>query len=950
MNSSLEIRRTVRALCLGGASTLSIGALSAPALAADDSQPMEEIIVSGLRASLQKSLDIKKSEVGVVDAISSEDIGKFPDSNVAAAMMRIPGVTVSRGATVVGGVPTSTGDATQVTVRGFGPTFNETLFDGRRVATGIGNRGFDFSAVGADFISQVNVLKTPDATLSAGAIGATVNILYPKPFDHPGLRTAASVNYSKSDGAGSASPTIGALFSDTFAGDTFGVLADFIYTHHKSSANHVNVQGWEGTLFKPSQLAGGPAPTPGEAGSVVGWFIQDYGIYQELNDEQRVDGRLVLQFRPSDNLEVTLNDNYAKDRMVTHQWGYSSWFNGGSLQQITQSPNGTVTDFVQAGSPTDFQGQINQSALLTNDTGLNLKWKVSDRSSYEFDYDHAVAKLNPDGETGLDVDVGYGPSGPGGTNGTDIGVTGICAGCVPYVTNYGPNNDKAQFINNGLIGSHVLPMTRNENVDTINQFKLAGTYAEDKTRIGYGVSYMTDRQELNGYSTFANNNWQAYSGYGPASNNAGGVALDQSWFTGSFSTAGFLNGFNSSNLPPNILKFDPITVLKYLNSLNGVGANPSANFNGTYQLAYDSGAHEVVEEHVAAFFLNFATELSIADRPLKVNAGVREERTTLFTEGNGQLPTALTVQPGDHTAFIVTKTAPGLVRGSNAYNFLLPNLDLNYSLTDKLKARVDVSRSLTRPPLANIKPTLDVPDGQRVGALKANGNNSGLLPFLSDNIDLGLEYYYARNSYVSGDAFIKDVTNFIVGGTRTSSINGVIDPTTGAVAQFAITSQVNGPSAQVRGFEFAVQHVFGDSGFGLQANATFVNTNRPYNAGDISLSGFAVTGLANSWNVVGFWEKYGWMARLAVNHRNEYLDHFGQQQNNSLFGSEPTFVDAATYVDFSGGYEINRNFSITVEGLNLTNETYSTHGRFQDQVLDIVDNGRRYSLGVHVKF
>jgi outer membrane receptor protein involved in Fe transport len=99
-------------------------------------------------------------------------------------MQRIPGVTISRGTSMLGGVPTSTGTATQITVRGFGPTFNETLYDGRKVSSGAG-RAFDFSSVGADFVSQIDIMKSPDATLSSGAIGATVNIKFPKPFAIP---------------------------------------------------------------------------------------------------------------------------------------------------------------------------------------------------------------------------------------------------------------------------------------------------------------------------------------------------------------------------------------------------------------------------------------------------------------------------------------------------------------------------------------------------------------------------------------------------------------------------------------------------------------------------------------------------------------------------------------------------------------------------------------------
>jgi TonB-dependent receptor len=250
--------------------------------------------------------------------------------------------------------------------------------------------------------------------------------------------------------------------------------------------------------------------------------------------------------------------------------------------------------------------------------------------------------------------------------------------------------------------------------------------------------------------------------------------------------------------------------------------------------------------------------------------------------------------------------------------------------------------------LSTLTPDLNVPAGQRIGALNATGGNPKLLPYLSDNIDLGAEWYYAPNSYLSVDGFIKDVTNFVVGGTISEGINNVTLPD-GSPAIFSVTSQVNGPSAEVRGLELGWQHVFGDSGFGFQANATFVNTNKPYDPNDLSVSGFAVTGLANSFNFVPFYDKNGFQVRVAVNHRNEYLDSFGQRQNNSQFGIEPTFVKAATYVDLSTSYEINKHLSVYFEALNLTDQVYATHGRFDEQTLDVVDTGRSFTLGLHFK-
>jgi outer membrane receptor protein involved in Fe transport len=144
--------------------------------------------------------------------------------------------------------------------------------------------------------------------------------------------------------------------------------------------------------------------------------------------------------------------------------------------------------------------------------------------------------------------------------------------------------------------------------------------------------------------------------------------------------------------------------------------------------------------------------------------------------------------------------------------------------------------------------------------------------------------------------------------------------------------------------------VFSDSGFGFQANATVVGTNRTYNQLDLTTSGFAVTGLANSANLVGFYDKDGFQFRVAANWRDSFLNQFGQGQNGSKFGTEPTFVNASTQIDFSTSYDITDQLNVYVTGQNLNDATYSTHGRFSDQPLDIVDYGRRFTIGLHYKY
>ncbi len=988
MPNTKSHNRSIRTLCLSGGSVIALLA-GAPAFAQSAAAPaagaetQSTIVVTGIRGSLQRSMNIKKKAVGVVDAISSEDIGKFPDSNLAQAMERIPGVTVSRALPL--NSATSTGDAAEITVRGFGPSFNETLYDERQIATGTGDRSFDFSSVGADFVGEIDVRKTPDASLSSGAIGATVDIKFPKPFDHPGLHASASLSGSVNSRDGDVTPNEGFLISDTFGGnDQFGVLFDFASSEHKTDANHVSNVGWEGFWLAPSQLAGAPAgaATTSTVGQLPSWFTQEYQMIHEQTDDSRQGGRLVLQWSPMNNLELTLNDNYTQDmtRALTH--GLSYWFNSGSLTDVTRASNGTITNFIQPNSPTDLDAGLSSRFLETNDYGFNAKWDVSSKFKVTFDVDNSNSWLNPGNRGyGLGTDVGYGPSVGNTTNGVNIGIAGVSPGSVPYPVAYGPNGD-GNVISPGLIGSHVMTIGRQANHDSLGQVKLMGEWDDDNLSVKFGIQYMDEDLYLSNYSDFNNNDWQAYAGYGPASgnctNSAGtatacylpgtttyapgitvhGAPLPASLFTSTYSTSNFIPGAaNDGKLPGQLPNWNPFSVLSYLQALGNPQTKniPGANvtccnpaFTGVYTTVLGAGSVQQINEATGAAFISATDSTQLAGMPFKMSVGVRAETTFSRSEGLGQLPVSMVVESSDHTAYQVTYGPSQSIRDDNSYRYLLPNVDLNLSVLDNLKVRFDASRTLTRPPIDDLSPDLNL-GSTRVNALTATGGNPDLLPYLSDNIDLGVEWYYSKNSYLAADYFVKYVTNFIVGGTTTQPINGVTLPGTSTVAQWSVTTNVNGPSAEVDGLELAVQHVFGETGFGFQANATLVNTDKPYDANNLSVSQFAVTGLANSANLVAFYDKHGFQARVAVNWRDSYLDHFGSQQNNSLFGIEPTFVDSNTQVDFSTSYDVSKNMNVFFEGLNLTGATYSTHGRFTNQVLDVVDYGSRFTFGVHVK-
>ncbi len=670
--------------------------------------------------------------------------------------------------------------------------------------------------------------------------------------------------------------------------------------------------------------------------------------------DERVDGRIAFQWRPSDNTLLTIDDNFSRQKIETDTYGFGLWFGINDLRSVQLDSNGTVVDYRQAGTPMDLNGGTEHRERTTNQIGLNLKHSFSDSLSIDADASYAKSEQNPSGGGFDGADVGY-----GGTLGFNMGVrvTGDSSNHLPEMTTYGPNGDTSRYLDPSVIGSHVLVRTLQENSDTIKQARFKVTWEQENARLDAGLSYVDDNFTLQNSNSFANNFWQAYAGYGAPSGRTSGVVVPSSIYRTTIKTPGFIPGFSGAGaLPPELLVYSPYDLYGFLEGLGNPQAQNIPGFNygccaytGTFELALDPGSIQDITEKTFAAFISAHFDTELGDKPFHVTAGVRRESTDVSSSGVGRLPTQLTVNPADPTLLTTTFSDTQPITTESDYSHLLPSIDMKLELTDELHLRFDASRTLTRPAINFLTPVLNVGALPRVGALTATGGNPGLKPYLSDNLDLAVEWYYGRNAYLSVDAFVKDVTNFIVQGTQRQTINDVIDPTTGQPAIYTVSQRVNGPDATVNGWEIAWQHVFGDTGFGFNANATFVDTDKPYDRTDISQSGFAVTGLADSANLVAFYDKHGFEARVAANWRDEYLLQFGQNQNNSAFGAEPTFVNSSLQIDVSTSYQFTEQFNAYFEALNVTNETLSTHGRFDNQLLDVFAYGRRYALGVRFR-
>ncbi len=513
------------------------------------------------------------------------------------------------------------------------------------------------------------------------------------------------------------------------------------------------------------------------------------------------------------------------------------------------------------------------------------------------------------------------------------------------MTAFGPGCDTSRVYDQSVIGSHVLVRTRQENTDEIRQARFAVKWVQDDLRLDLGTSYVEDEFNLQGSNTFTNNFWQAYGGYGAPSRphlrcaRAGEPVFRARSVPRASSRASRARG----SLPSGGLqKYNPYALYGLLQGLGDPWTKQINGFNYPGPLQNPTNADADAGELAGPVRGGRPDHPALCDYHGSLDAGARSgQRAGHRGEdpgrcscgpasrrrdqpdavpfqrgcsrranqrsppgGIGRLPILLTVSPADPT--LLTTTFSASTADHHEEQLQLPASEPGHEAgaDSGWHLRFDASRTLTRPAINFLTPVLNVGRCRASVRSRRTAAIRRLKPYLSDNFDFAVEWYYQANSYASINAFTKDVTNFIVQGTQRQTVNNVIDPSTGQPAIYTVSQRVNGPDARVHGFELAWQHVFGDTGFGFNANATIVDSNRPYDRTDISQSGFAITGLADSANLVAFYDKHDIEVRVAANWRDEYLLQFGQNQNNSAFGAEPTYVNSSLQIDLSSSYQI----------------------------------------------
>ncbi|MBU2882664.1 TonB-dependent receptor [Psychrosphaera sp. B3R10] len=912
-------RLKLSALALAIASSLTATAVTAAEadeqVKADDD--VEVIQIRGIRASTKKNLNQKRFAMAIVDTITPEDIGKFPDKNVADTLSRIPGVTISR----------DFGEGEGVTIRGFTPNQNVTLLNGQGVGTAqwfvLNNTGrnFNFEMLASEMVGGLEVYKSPQADIEEGALGGTVIVNTRKPLEMESGTIAGSVDMQYSELPDEWDPSASIVTAWLNEDETFGInVSAAIQNRTVERHSQESDFGWFGPGIARIAVTPPKNDTPQEQGSTP-WGVGS-AVFKQ--DRERVNFDMTAQWMLSDQLDVSVHylfsemeasnvnsnmigipfrgiavgDDYAREGTtsggyLTHLEYYGDPAQGGWVPQFLAYDNiyrdgskmGTqVLDF-EVNYEADF-GQVHFQAGTTTGKG----------DIYDFFTEFWADPL--DSRAGIIFDnpnpSSHGPAidferaNPWMSNPTDQMYLG------GIFNQYNEVTDSENYAQ--------VDVTMDLELGLINQVKFGGKIKDR--------SFEQERHQDN-LSNLAG--WGAGS-LGPVSD---------------FWSGDLLNIEHAGNSLQSQTYFDPDRS-KMFDALYAQPACTSALVDaGTTCLNRDQFqplASFNIEETITSLYAmaNFEGD------NFRGNFGVRYVSTDATSNGYDASATAVAID--------------------NSYSNLLPSVNVTYTLSDDLLLRAAASKTISRPSPFSMAPAFNLtPETGR-----GDAGNPDLKPTKATSYDLGMEYYFTESSLLAATYFYKDITDF--------QFNNVIQKEINGVQYNQLNSPDNGDSSSYSGFELQVQHIF-DNGFGGFANYTFVDASEgKYTSAEVDGDGNVtmVDGSVqfpdvseNAYNLGVFYETDTYSARLNYNYRSEYFT------TQTEFG--PTFRDATSQMDAQISYDVSENITVKFEVVNLTDESFNNYlindgdvAGYQYTGTKVVStesqNGRRFYVGANFKF
>jgi iron complex outermembrane receptor protein len=886
--------------------------------------PAAKVVVSGIRASLSSSLNTKRMQDGVVDAVSAEDAGKFPDTNIAESLQRVTGVQIQRNG----------GEGRYISVRGLGPEFNNVLVNGRTLTSDTGGREFSFDLLSSDLISKALVYKTSQPFLPEGGIGSTVDIQTARPLSgkvgHSSVVNMSSAYDSNSE---KYTPNASAMYSYANEARTFGVTGSLSYTDRASKQNKAVNDAWN---YRDVAMINGDLNSRGLTMADVTtkklYMPQSYGFQQEDESRKRLVGNLTVQYNPSPTWKLTADGLYSRLDQRNKIIAFSDWNNPVQLG-VQYDDNDQVTSFLRPGStfyannpelagPGKLLGEANSNDMIakggdrlsvTKAFGLNSKWKVG--QEWRVEGDISTSRTTSDSND-MWVVAGMLPR-----NG-DV----LTFGSTPTIT-FGdgiadPTAVRAHAVSNGDI----------RNNDKLHEGRLSASWEHE---IGYfkgidtGVAH--SQREVD-RTKWGNDAWNAFSGYH--------LPLPASLFTVK-QMDDFMN--TGGKVPSSFLSFDPYAYMNYLNQPSLLPqSNDPAYYSdltrfpdGPMAIDYTKPSMWGVKEKVSSLFLDSKWE----GGGWSANAGVRLVRVKSTSTGISRELLSAVKSPND-TTFISVWGPNQVTTVENSYNSVLPSANIKFDLRSDMLLRLGASKTETRPTLSQMG--VDNWYGGRFGDVQTGGGNPNLKPMQSKNFDVSYEWYLSKTNYVSAAVFMKKVSDFLE--------TTIVDMRIPQFDEVVHDSRVrNGQKGKIKGVEVAGQYAFDNTvswlqGFGVSANYTYVDASATRES-DSTAPSCGYPGLSpQSYNGSVFYERGDFQARVSYNWRNHFSVDCGggstQPRNRSAYGQ----------TDASIRYNLTPNLAIYADAINMANSRAHEYAQSESQFLMLEDVGRRVSVGLRAAF
>lgn len=895
--NSTDANATTQAPPPSGRTADKESAVSAPG----GSDAGQEIVVTGIRASLQTAADIKRSAQQVVDSIVADDIGKLPDPTTAAALQRIPGIQV-----VVG----DNNEIVNPIIRGLGDVL--TTLDGREIFTGDG-RGFAFQDLPAEALAGADVYKSNSADLIEGGVAGLINLKLHKPFDFKGLTIAGNARGTYAKNADKVNPAVGLLVADrwnTEAGE-IGALVDVSWSSNKFNRP---------IAFNCDQRSTnhGPAGAPNVAAPTCVGGLNQFGTYKR----PQVNGS--LQWKPSDSLQLYADGLYAGYRN-TSSTGFilDDLFSGTALTNVTTDSNCGPYAVSPAGfyDPNGATEQLCNATSLTSVNPLGFTSDQAHRSKNDL-YLGAVGAKYDNGRLHLAVDASYEHSVV--YNKTFIIDVGKRLNQVDVVTNdKGGTNFSSP---NNPLGDPTGYAFTNGLYEDIN--KATGSEYAVKADGKYDLDTIVDYLQVGGRYAHRKSDFRQFAG-GPGAPGGPYVTLvDSVGLPNDFLTPGPGVGRIDGGAPfllPNRSQLLDEAIEDKLRALFGAP---------TGEPAYDPTRNFSASERTYAGYAQAHYKFDLGDSAsVDGLVGVRYTRTTRTISGAGVVSGQVT-------------PATGKTTDSN----WLPNASARLKLGNHLQARFDYARALSRPDFGSLNPGLNYIISTNPNIINSGSSgNPNLKPQISDNLDATLEYYFTKNGFIAVALYHKDIKNRIVSGVAQEAFNGV---------NYNIARPRNLGSAKLKGVEVSGQTFFDFlpgplSGIGVFGNFTYADSKVTTKTDE--LYGFPIQGVSKyNYNAGLLYEKGGLSGRLVYTYRSHYYDEDRSGVGVILHPlGQSIFLNGVRpngRLDFGVNYDLTKNITVSVDGTNVTRAKYRSYYDITLNPRDYRYDDSSYSVGVRFRF